>query len=258
MKPNTTIQRRLNELMNEYEVSFSDIERNTGMKRQTITKYFTGQSNVPLHFLQKYYLYLKSLRPDKNLNFLYLIDPDYPTKNTTTEKDLKIIGFNQETIDNLYKIVEYKETGVLEEYLNPKKFYETPKLNINKFYILNLILSSPSLKNIVNEMAVLCTKAESGTPKPLNDMYDEIEKIKRLVQDKQADNPKNNEETNFYNELLRNIQLLSLIESQFKNDQKYNLQYDENPDYFNYLKWKLENAVKSLVNDVFNKIIGKK
>lgn len=104
MKSNYIIRMRLNELMNEYGVSFSSIARYTGISRQTITSYFDGKSNnIPLNFIQKYYLYLKSLKPDKNLNFLYLIDPDYPTKNTTTDKDYQWLSAQALLFLNLFQ-----------------------------------------------------------------------------------------------------------------------------------------------------------
>lgn len=256
MKSNYIIRMRLNELMNEYGVSFSSIARYTGISRQTITSYFDGKSNnIPLNFIQKYYLYLKSLKPDKNLNFLYLIDPDYPTKNTTTEKDLKIIGLEQKAIDNLYNIVEYKGNNAFDKFFESEKYYKKPELNAESLYTLNLILSSPALQNIVDEMNSLRARVYSGTPKHLDCMYEEIKNIENLVQNKKLNNSKNKEEVDFYNELLRDIQNLSLNAIQLENEQKYNLQYEENPDYFNYLKWKLENAIKSLVDDVSKKII---
>lgn len=253
MEINKIITRRLNELMNEYNLSFTDIAQNTGMTRQTITKYFDGKSNAPLHFIQKFYSYLKSKDPKKNLNFLYLIDPDYPTKSITTEKDLKIIGFDQKTIDNLFKIVEHKPEDKLEEYLeSERKYYELPMLDTNNLYMLNLILSNPNLLNIVNEMNNLRIRVNGMKLNHLDEMYNKIQHITNLVENKKKSN---NTDNDFYNEILSNIQILSLDTSLMEREQQLKLQQNETPDYVTFLKWKLENTIKSLVDDIYNKIV---
>lgn len=241
-KNSLIIQKRLNDLMFEHKLNYTKIGKKTKTSRQTVTSYFTGKTEAPLSFVRDYYTYINSLNPKHNLNFEYLVNPYCEIKSITTKKDLEITGLNQQSIDNLYNIVRYSRTeptNLLQEEL---EVFPKNELNYRKLYILNSILSSHSLMNLVDKIDKTL-QIYNNEFEYIDDMNNEINNIRNKINE-------NRISVDFYNDISNNIQSLELnierLES-FKNKEITNK--------IDFLKWYIENEIKAMADETLKNLI---
>ena len=101
----STLRKRYNDLMFEYNQNYSSIEEATGYSRQTITKYFRdSNSSIKLDFILKYFKFINNLTTEHNLNLEYFLNESCQNKNIISDDQLKASGINQESLTNISKI----------------------------------------------------------------------------------------------------------------------------------------------------------
>lgn len=241
-KNSLIIQKRLNDLMIEHKLNYTKIGEKTMTSRQTVTSYFTGKTEAPLSFVRDYYVYINSLYPKHNLNFEYILNPYCEIKFITTKKDLEITGLNQQSIDNLYDIVRYSRTEPTTLLQVELEVIPKHELNYRKLHILNSILSSHGLMNIVDKIDETL-KIYNNETEYIDDAINEINNIRDKIN-------KNRESVDFYNDISNNIQSLTLnierIES-FKNKKITNR--------IDYLKWSILDEIKAMTDETLNNLI---
>ena len=155
---------------------------------------------------------------------------------------MEITGLNQQSIDNLYNIVRYSRTeptNLLQEEL---EVFPKNELNYRKLYILNSILSSHSLMNLVDKIDKTL-QIYNNEFEYIDDMNNEINNIRNKINE-------NRISVDFYNDISNNIQSLELnierLES-FKNKEITNK--------IDFLKWYIENEIKAMADETLKNLI---
>lgn len=154
---NKKLAGRLNQLMIDYDLKYTDIEENTGYSRQTITKYLTGKQLIKFDFICKYYKYLNSLNNLQNLNFMYMIDTECELKYITPIEQLKNLGLSQSALNNIDNIC----TNTKKEPVNElQELIGVDKIDYSKLYMLNALLENPNLADLLQALVNIYESAD--------------------------------------------------------------------------------------------------